>query len=173
MKRLALAAILAAGPASLQLSAQPGNKAPPPPIETAAPPDVRVIDGDTLVVNGERIRLTAIDAPELDQPFGDDARRFLMYLIGDGESLQCRALGKDRYKRTVASCSAEFEGERNNLSILMVLFGRAVPYTAIGRALCEFMDVAKTDKHGIWSEPGFIEPSIWRHGKRASQNPCE
>jgi len=33
-----------------------------------------VIDGDTLVIKGTKIRLAGIDAPELDQPWGQQAR---------------------------------------------------------------------------------------------------
>ncbi len=39
---------------------------------TAAPSKVRVIDGDTIVVDGERLRLFGIDAPEKGLPHGRD-----------------------------------------------------------------------------------------------------
>ena len=37
----------------------------------------RVIDGDTLVVNSEKVRLVAIDAPELKQRHGREAKKAL------------------------------------------------------------------------------------------------
>lgn len=50
-------------------------------------PLIRVVDGDTLIVKIQganlRIRLIGIDAPESDQPFGDEARNELASLIGE------------------------------------------------------------------------------------------
>ena len=51
--------------------------------------DTRVIDGDTIVLNGSHVRLFGIDAPELGQlckdgwPAGEKARGFLRTLILD------------------------------------------------------------------------------------------
>src|SRR3990172_7948133 len=44
----------------------------------------RVIDGDTLEVNGERIRLVLVDAPERDTPSGPAATNFLRRLCPVG-----------------------------------------------------------------------------------------
>ena len=40
-----------------------------------------VTDGDTINLNDERIRLTCIDAPEKDQPYGLEATEHLMKLL--------------------------------------------------------------------------------------------
>jgi endonuclease YncB( thermonuclease family) len=71
------------------------------------------IDGDTIEVAGERVRLHGIDAPESDQtcfdssevayPCGDRATRALRALI-DGQSVSCRQTDTDRYGRIVAVC---------------------------------------------------------------------
>jgi endonuclease YncB( thermonuclease family) len=81
-----------------------------------AGPDGRisVVDGDTIRVGGETVRLFGIDAPEVDQacrrPEGevwrcgdwvrDEVRRHF-----EGRSATCDRRDTDRYGRTVATCS--------------------------------------------------------------------
>lgn len=63
----------------------------------------RVIDGDTIKIGDKRIRLWGIDAPELSEPGGKEAKAFLQGLLLDTK-VSCRPRGADRYKRTVAQC---------------------------------------------------------------------
>src|SRR5690348_13391034 len=68
-------------------------------------PLVRVKDGDSLVAKIQgvamEIRLAEIDAPELGQPYGRDARQALASLAS-GQQLVIMPLDTDRYGRTVA-----------------------------------------------------------------------
>jgi endonuclease YncB( thermonuclease family) len=71
----------------------------------------RAIDGDTLEIRGERIRLFGVDAPEIGQPWRDEeggerdaglmARDALDGLI-DGRRLDVKALRDDQYGRSIA-----------------------------------------------------------------------
>lgn len=71
----------------------------------------RVIDGDTLDIRGERIRLFGIDSPELGQPWWDNkgeehdaglsARDALTSLI-QGKRLSVKVLREDKYQRSLA-----------------------------------------------------------------------
>jgi endonuclease YncB( thermonuclease family) len=81
---------------------------------TASAQTARVVDGDTLELKtGERIRVWGIDAPEGSQvcqrggrPWqcGDDAAAALEALV-DGRELTCTEVDRDRYGRTVATCT--------------------------------------------------------------------
>ena len=74
--------------------------------------NLRVVDGDTIVLNGEKIRFTAIDTPELKQTCiqgdqevgcGMTAKMLLVKKIGN-HTFECISEGKDAYKRTLAEC---------------------------------------------------------------------
>lgn len=77
-----------------------------------APQQVIVIDGDTFVVRGEKIRLLGINAPELKGKCREEsvralrARSRLMELLEDAQ-VAIRRDGFDRYRRTLAIVSAD------------------------------------------------------------------
>ncbi|MFN3681146.1 MAG: thermonuclease family protein [Nitrospira sp.] len=60
-----------------------------------------VIDGDTLQIGAERIRLRGIDAPELNEPGGWAATQRLKELLSVG-SIHLIPRGRDVYDRLVA-----------------------------------------------------------------------
>jgi hypothetical protein len=59
------------------------------------------IDGDTLVCNRQKVRLTNVYAAELNEPGGSAAKRRLQQMISSGEVV-LRPFGHDRYGRTLA-----------------------------------------------------------------------
>ena len=67
-----------------------------------------VVDGDTFWLEGEKIRISNIDAPELEARCSSERRlavaatRRLAELLGGGE-LQIRREGTDRYDRMLAT----------------------------------------------------------------------
>lgn len=133
----------------------------------------RVIDGDTLRIAGERIRLAEIDAPETGQSCriegadfacGREARLHLAGLIGEG-SVTCRGNQRDRYGRLLARCAA---GE-TDINSAMVRAGWAVAY---GDYAGE-QNLASRAKIGLWAG-SFDMPSDWRavHGAVADIGPA-
>lgn len=82
MRRLALAAL------ALPLLAHAG-------------PRCLAIDGDTLVCDRQKVRLTNVYAPELGEAGGSAAKRRLRALISSGR-VSLRPLGTDRYGRILA-----------------------------------------------------------------------
>lgn len=78
-------------------------------ISTVAGEQIRVIDGDTVMIGRERIRLERIDAPEVTHPrcraeaeAGTRAKRRLGELLAAGDVRVTRG-GHDRYRRTLAT----------------------------------------------------------------------
>jgi hypothetical protein len=59
------------------------------------------IDGDTLVCDRQKVRLTNVYAAELNEPGGRAAKQRLRGLISAGE-VTLRPFGTDRYGRTLA-----------------------------------------------------------------------
>jgi hypothetical protein len=59
------------------------------------------IDGDTLICNQQKVRLTNVYAAELNETGGRAAKRRLQALIASGE-ITLRAVAKDPYGRTLA-----------------------------------------------------------------------
>lgn len=62
---------------------------------------VRAVDGDTIRVGGERIRLRGIDTPEMNEPTGPAAKQRLDELLRSG-SIRIVPQGRDVYHRLVA-----------------------------------------------------------------------
>jgi len=71
------------------------------PFAAAAGERCLAIDGDTLVCNHRKVRLTNVYAAELNQAGGYAAKRRLQALVSAGE-VQIRPYGTDRYGRTLA-----------------------------------------------------------------------
>ena len=59
------------------------------------------IDGDTLVCNHQKVRLTNVYAAELNEKGGAAAKRRLQALV-KGNDVHLKPVGRDRYGRTLA-----------------------------------------------------------------------
>jgi len=62
-----------------------------------------VVDGDTIKLGLQRVRLWGIDAPEMYTAEGRAAKAYLR-AFAEGKNVRCLAMDKDRYGRTVAQC---------------------------------------------------------------------
>ena len=117
--------------------------------------ELRVIDGDTIHLNDEKIRFTGIDTPELKQTCikagvinscGVTAKEILIEKIVDNK-VECISEGKDRYKRTLAECFVNDE----SLSGYLVRSGYAFAYRKYSKKFILDEDYAKDNKIGMWS----------------------
>ena len=117
--------------------------------------NLRVVDGDTIILNGEKIRFSGIDTPELKQTClqgneevgcGMFAKMLLVKKIGNNTPV-CIGKEKDFYKRTLAECFVKGE----SLSKFLVRSGYAFAYRKYSTKFVEDEDFAKTNKLGMWS----------------------
>lgn len=127
----------------------------------------RVVDGDTLVIHGVRVRLYGIDAPEHDQPCWNArgarypcGQRVTQALAGwlQGHEVTCVPEDTNPYGRTVARC---FVGSVD-VNRLVVRAGGAVAYTRFSDLYAADAAWAHAHRRGVWSGP-FDPPSGWRH----------
>lgn len=128
-----------------------------------------VVDGDTLKLNGQSIRLHGLDAPESrqtcsvqgqDYPCGKEATAYLKSLIGE-EDCRCDPKGKDRYGRVIAIC---FASDGTELNRAMVRAGMALAYRRYSTDYVEEESHAKAAQLGLW-RGDFISPWQWRKRK--------
>ncbi len=131
---------------------------------------VHVIDGDTLELHGERIRLFGIDAPELKQTCrrdgqtwacGQAARQALAEKIGSHD-IRCVPQDHDTYGRTVSECFLDGE----SLNGWMVRHGWALAYRRYSLEYVPAELAASRDKAGLW-QGRFEKPWVWRHARRS------
>ena len=131
----------------------------------------KVIDGDSIKINGINIRLFGIDAFELKQSCenwskhcGKESKRMLEEII-DRKRITCSYREKDRYGRILGICYFGVYYHDDPLLEIngtMVYMGRAIAYTRYSKRYLELENLAKKDKAGIWRY-GFKEtPEQWR-----------
>ena len=127
--------------------------------------ELKIIDGDTIRLNGEKIRFSGIDTPEIKQTCnknnevikcGIQARKLLVKIIGNNK-VNCVREGKDRYKRTLAECFV------NNLSLssYLVKSGYAFAYRKYSNKFIADEDFARSNNLGMW-DMNFEYPWDWR-----------
>ncbi len=127
--------------------------------------EIKIIDGDTIHLNNEKIRFTGIDTPELKQTCnknseiiycGIKARQLLIDKIGKDKVI-CVREGKDQYKRTLAECFV------NDLSLsrFLVREGYAFAYRKYSKKFINDEEFAKKNNMGMWSM-NFEYPWDWR-----------
>ena len=117
--------------------------------------NLKIVDGDTIVLNGEKIRFSGIDTPELKQTCmnGDQkvfcgklAKMLLVKKIGN-KTPECIREGRDVYKRTLAECFINGE----SLSAFLVRRGYAFAYLKYSDKFIKDEEFAKKNKLGMWS----------------------
>ena len=133
----------------------------PAPTESA-----RVIDGDTIDISGQRIRLHGIDAPEMkqacrtkkgqEQLCGELAKQSLETMVR-GQQVRCEGDESDRYGRLIAVC---FVGPFN-VNERMVADGWALAYRQYSKDYVRAEEFAKSQKEGMW-RTDFVPPWEWR-----------
>lgn len=173
LRRLLVAlAVVACDPsAQQQPPPEPGRAAGAPIDRTGVCTIGRVVDGDTVVCSGERIRLLLVDAPEdRQQDLGLRARLALEELIPAGTDVRVETdvQPRDRYGRLLAHLHRD-DGTWINRA--MVRRGYAVvlvypPNVRHVEPMRAAADSARMEGAGLWAERGFdCEPRDFRRGR--------
>jgi len=136
---------------------------------------VGVADGDTLTLllstnKQVKVRLAEIDAPEKDQPWGQNAKKALSDQVF-GQTVQIDVVDTDRYGRTVGRVMAGGK----DINAEMIRTGNAWVYRQYlkNRALLAIEDEAKAARRGLWGLQADqrVPPWEWRRGKHSASTP--
>lgn len=129
-----------------------------------------VLEGDTIEINGQVIRLHGIDAPQHRQTCRD--RRGAVYRCGLksktaldlflwSNEITCRILSSDKYGRKLANCSLG----QVDVADWLVRQGHALAFKKYSYVYINAENEAKKAKRGLWSGK-FRMPWEWRDQRR-------
>lgn len=140
--------------------------------EPAIPDNVRIVDGDRLEVDGNRIRLFGIDAPELEQfcgadkgpqryPCGRRAKAALGQLFLDASNILCetKSVGEDGWNRAVCKVNGL------DVNAEMVKRGQAMANREEAFVYIDEEDGAREAGVGLWAS-SFAAPWEWREAQK-------
>ncbi len=134
-----------------------------------------VIDGDTIEIAGERIRIWGVNAPEDRQTCtrgsetwrcGQQSALALSDWVGQ-RAVTCRQQDRDRYGRSVATCAVADE----DMGAWLVGHGWAVEYTQYSDGRYRSAEAsARAARVGVHTGP-FTPPWEWRRQQRPAPAP--
>ena len=123
----------------------------------------RVVDGDTVHVffrdQVYKIRLTEIDAPERDQPFGNESTIFLKRLLQDGW-VDVDISGTDKYGRKLGRLY--WKGKDINRELVSAGYAWVYDQYVTDDTFYENQLKAQKERRGLWVDLKPIEPWNWR-----------
>ena len=123
----------------------------------------KVIDGDTIEVRQEKrnykVRLSEIDAPEINQKFGTESKNYLASLVLN-EEIELIYITEDSYGRIVA----KIYKDNKDINRSMVRNGLAwvYDYYVEDQSLYIDQNLAKKNSFNIWSEVSPTPPWVFR-----------
>ena len=132
-----------------------------------------IVDGDTITISGNKIRLNGIDTPEQNQTCkragvtwrcGYEATETLRNWTYTKE-VRCIGDTKDRYGRLIANCFVD----GYNVNARLVSEGLALAYRKYSEQYVPEEDRARAAKRGLWGGE-FVAPWEWREGKRLASD---
>jgi len=131
---------------------------------------VTVIDGNTLEIftsenETYKILLYGIDSPELDQEYGEKAKRFLEKLTLN-KSINVEIQGKDRLGNRLGIVMIDGEDPREKL------LEEGLAWTAERNPIVEFETIKEKSREkgkGLWKEKDPTPPWIFRRQQTLTQ----
>lgn len=131
---------------------------------------LRVSDGDTITIAAEgrkeKVRLIGIDAPELRQEGGPEARQYLAKRILN-RRVKVEGETRDRYGRLLGTV---YLGEEN-INLSLVREGHAWDYKAYsaGPAYTRAERAARAARRGLWAQQNAVAPWNYRKAERSAR----
>jgi endonuclease YncB( thermonuclease family) len=147
------------------LAAEPAKPRAPLPAKVT-----KVNDGDSIEVmlaaGPGRVRLSAIDTPEYDQPHGAESSAALRSFLPVGSDVELEVVTQDKFLRIVAVVWLVQAGERVNVNEKMLRDGHAWAYRRYmpDTRFCDIEAEARDAKRGLWARPvgDWTYPPEWR-----------
>lgn len=137
-----------------------------------------VIDGNNIVILSDsdalRVRFIAMECPELDQPFGLQAKQYVADLVL-GKEVWVDVKGQDHDNRLL--CTVIVEGREVAKEVIKAGLAWYEPRLIYLPQLAEVQKEAKSKKIGLWAYSGSKHPRFFRQETRSitpimSNNPC-
>ena len=123
----------------------------------------KVVDGDTVHVFYQdevyKIRLTEIDAPERDQPYGSNSTEYLKGLLKEGR-VDVDISGTDRYGRKLGRLY--WQGMDINRELVSAGYAWVYDQYVTDNSFYENQSKARNLKKGLWEDQNPLEPWNWR-----------
>jgi endonuclease YncB( thermonuclease family) len=119
---------------------------------------IKVVDGDTIVVNCDKrqmtVELAGIDAPELGQPWGKEVRSFVRHMVeGNQITLEVVEAGE-----TGGTARVLVGGQ----DLSRLLAERGLAWATAGSGLEELTEKAKSAPCGLWLDAQPVPPWEFR-----------
>jgi endonuclease YncB( thermonuclease family) len=142
----------------------------PKPLPIVAATVTKVNDGDSLEVmlgtGAGRVRMSAVDTPEYDQPYGAASSAALKALLPVGATVELEVVTQDQFRRLVATVWLLADGKRININETMLREGHGWAYRRYMRdaKFCDLEAEARDQKLGLWAQPvsDWVYPPEWR-----------
>ena len=123
----------------------------------------KIVDGDTVHVFYQdelyKIRLTEIDAPERDQPYGNNSTEYLKSLLKEG-MVDVDISGTDRYGRKLGRLY--WRGMDINRELVSAGYAWVYDQYVTDNSFYENQSKARNSKKGLWEDQNPLEPWNWR-----------
>lgn len=169
MGRILSLVCLVALPMALTACVAPALPPTPPPTSdrpTFTGTVLSVTDGDTLTVSAndarEKVRLTGIDCPESDQPFGSQATQLTTQLALE-KTVTVTDFGRDKYHRLLGDVVLP-GGRVLNRELVREGFCWWYRKYAPGDTVLERLETeAREARRGLWADQNPMPPWEWRH----------
>ena len=161
--------------AALALSGSATAADPAQPLPVLKAHVSRINDGDSIEVELEsaghaRVRFSAIDTPEYDQPYGAKSSAALKAMLPLGSEVELEIVAQDQFHRVVATVWLLSDGKRIYLNEAMLREGTPGAIGYMKDRILRHGTGSARQKLGLWAQPvsEWVYPPEWRFSRTAN-----